>query len=280
MRRRAIRRAGAVVLLLAAGALAGLTFVKVNDDRYVASIWQQLERIPPKSEVFWPGMVSNLPEPARRYFLHAIQPGTPLATRAHLRQTGSLRVNADWIPFSAEQLLTPEGFVWRAGAQLGVVPINATDHVADGEGRMRIAALGLVPFVNEGGPEITRSTIGRLVAEYMWLPSALLPRRASDVEVEPVDAERFAATVTVAGETTRLVCTVDSDGRLIEVSFPRFGNLTSDQHYQYIPFGGPVDAEGTFGGYTIPTRIRGGWWYGTEQYEEAFRFHITGASFE
>jgi hypothetical protein len=273
------RLAGATALILAAGALAGLTIVKVTDERYVASIQQDLERTPATGQVFAPGMVADLPEPARRYFLHAIQPGTPLATRVHLRQTGSLRIDADWQPFTAEQVLTPHGFVWRAAARLGPLPITATDHVAGGRGRTRIAALGLVPFVNEGGPAISRSTIGRLVVEYMWLPSAWLPGLRPGVTVEPVDADRFAATVTVGGETTRLVHTVGPDGRLIESAFPRFGNRTPDQHYQYIPFGGPMDAEETFGGYTIPTHIRMGWWYRTEQYEEEFRFQITAATF-
>ena len=115
--------------------------VKAADDQYLATIQQELERTPSTGQVFAPEMVANLPEPARRYFLHAIQPGTPLAAQVHLKQTGTLRVGTDWIPFSAEQVLTPDGLVWRANSRLGPLPITATDHLATGQGRTRIAAL-------------------------------------------------------------------------------------------------------------------------------------------
>jgi hypothetical protein len=114
----------------------------------------------------------------------------------------------------------------------------------------------------------------------MWLPSAWLPELRSGVTVEPLDANSFAVTVGVDGEAACLEHTVDSDGRLTNISIHRFGNITPEQHYQYIPFGVLIDEEGTFGGYTIPTRIRAGWWYGTEHYQEDFRNQITAATFE
>jgi hypothetical protein len=279
----ALRLAGQRALLLAAGALGGLALLTAIDQRYVASIQRDLDATPSAGRAFSPGMVAELPEPARRYFRHAIRPGTPLATRVHLSQAGSLRLGARWAPFSAEQVLTPCGFVWRATSRLGPLRITATDHLAGGRGRMRIAAFGLVPLVNEAGSALSRSAAGRLVVEYMWLPSACLPGLSPGVTVDPVDADRFAVTVAIGGEATgeatRLIQTVDRDGRLTESALLRFGNQTPDRRFRYIPFGGLVDEEGTFGGYTIPTRIRAGWWYGTAQYQEAFRFQITAAAF-
>ena len=108
-----------------------------------------------------------------------------------------------------------------------------------------------------------------------WLPRA-------GASIEPIDADRFAVILSVDGETTRLTLTVDEHGRLTDLSFPRYGDHTPDKHYQYIPFGGPYDpsAEGTFGGYTIPTQIRAGWCYGTPQYQETFRIDVTSATYE
>ena len=273
------RVVGTTILVVAAAALGGLLLLEASDDRTVASIWQELDQTPSTGRVFSPGMVATLPEPAQRYFRHAIQPGTPLAARVHVVQTGSLRFGTNWVPVSAEQVLVPgRGFVWKADSQVGPLPISATDHYASGQGRMRIAALGLVPFINATGPDLSRSAIGRLVGETMWLPSGWLPQAGA--RIEPVDDDRFAVLVTVGDETTRLVLTVNGEGRLLDIMFPRYGNQTPDQHYQYIPFGGPIDEEGTFGGYTIPTRIRAGWWYGTEQYQETFRLQITAATFE
>ena len=42
---------------------------------------------------------------------------------------------------------------------------------------MRIEALGLIPLINAGGPDLSRSSAGRLFIEYMLLPSAMLPER-------------------------------------------------------------------------------------------------------
>jgi hypothetical protein len=209
--------------------------------------------------------------------VHAIEPGTPLSASVRLTQTGSIRLGEDWSPFSAEQLLTTRGLVWKADSRVGPLPITATDYYASEQGRMRVAALGFVPIVNASGPDMTRSTIGRLAIEYMWLPSAWLPQAGT--RIDAVDDERFGVAVTVGGETTRLVLRVDPDGRLVENTCLRFGNQTPDGRYQYIPFGGPLDAEATFGGYTIPTRLRIGWWYGTDRYQEEFRFQIISAAY-
>ena len=100
--------------------------------------------------------------------------------------------------------------------------------------------------------------------------------------LEPIDADRFALAISVDGEITRLAVTVDEHGRLTDLAFPRYGNQTPDKHFQYIPFGGAFDpaAERIFGGYTIPTQIRAGWWYATPQYEETFRLDLTSAAYE
>lgn len=52
--------------------------------------------------------------------------------------------------------------------------------------------------------------------------------------------------------------------------------------WQPIPYGARVEAEASVGGgYTIPTRMRGGWWYGTERYtpDDASVFRVRGARF-
>ena len=270
-------RAGPALLVLAVGAVGVLLVLRAAEDRAINRIWGGLESTPSFSEVFSPEMVTDLPDPARRYFLHAIEPGTPLAASVHLTQTGSIRLGEDWSPFSAEQLLTTSGFAWKADSRVGPVPIMATDYYAQGQGRMRVAALGLVPIVNASGPDLTRSAIGRLGIEYMWLPSAWLPEAGATID--PIDDERFGVAVAVDGETTRLVLRVDSDGRLVENTCLRFGNQAPDGQYQYIPFGGPLDEEATFAGYTIPTRLRMGWWYGTDRYQEEFRFQITSGRY-
>ena len=160
---------------------AVLVAQRVADDRSVDDVWASLENGPADGRVFTEAMVADLPEPARRYFLHAIRPGTPVASRVRLAQAGSIRVGGDWAPFTADQVLSAgQGFVWKVRARISGLPVAGTDLVAPGEGRMRLTAFGLVPLLFASGPgsEIQRPlaivVIGGLVTSTL-LTLVLLP---------------------------------------------------------------------------------------------------------
>jgi hypothetical protein len=269
---------GRIALGLGAGVLGALTGVKLLDDRHVKGIWHTLEESGGSGGLFTEEMVSALPDPARRYFLHAIHPGTPLASRLHWSYSGSMKPGKEmpWMSLTAEQILTKNrGFVWKARAWKGPLILTAADHYLDGDGRMRISLFGLIPVVNATGPDLSKSALARLLVEGVALPSSLLP--GPHVRIEGVDESRFTVKVNLHGETTPITLTVDPDGRLKQVVMERWGNVTADGSYRYIPYGGIVEEERTFGGYTIPTRIAIGWWYGTEQYLEAIRLQVDWA---
>ena len=63
------------------------------------------------------------------------------------------------------------------------------------------------------------------------------------------------------------------------MSLPRWGDKTEDSSYAYIPFGGEVLEEETFGGFTIPSQISAGWWFGTDKYFDFFCANIEEAEF-
>jgi hypothetical protein len=118
-----------------------------------------------------------------------------------------------------------------------------------------------------------------MVAEGMFMPSILLP--GPHVKIEGVDASRFQVTLEMHGETASYTIAVDQEGRVTKESvLQRWGNLTDDGSFQYIPYGGEVEEERTFGGYTIPTRVRGGWWYGTDKYFEVLHLQIDSIRYE
>lgn len=261
---------------LGMGALGTLGALKVRDDRYVASIWRSLEEIARGSgETFGLEMVEGLPEPARRYFLHAIRLGTPLASGFHWRYHGSLRTGRDapWMNLRADQLLVRDrGFVWKARVTRGPLLMTGADHYLDGDSRMRIAAFGLVPVVNASGPDIARSASARLLIEGIALPPALLP--GPNVEVQAVDESRFRVVVTLREGPTPITIAVDGDGRPTEVTLERWGDYTLDRSYRLIPYGSALGEEATFGNYTIPTRLAAGWWHGTPDYAEVVRVKV------
>ena len=44
------------------------------------------------------------------------------------------------------------------------------------------------------------------------------------------------------------------------------------QGWRALPFGGHLEGERTFGGLTVPTRVRGGWWFGDDRYDDEGEF--------
>lgn len=267
---------------LALGTAGTLAAVRTADDRYVDGLWRDLEESPVVREPFAEETVSNLPDPAKRYFLHAIKPGTPLASRMHWRWSGQMKPapNAPWMDLICEQVSVKDrGFVWKAKATRGPLVLSAVDHYLDGWGRMRISLFGLVPFVNATGADLSKSSLGRVLAESVFMPSALLP--GPHVSIEGIDESRFRVTMEVNGDRVPYVIAVDEQGRLTADSvLYRWGNLTDDGFYHYIPYGGTIEEEGTFGGYTIPTRLTAGWWYGTEKYSEVLKLELVSVEYD
>ena len=270
-----------IILLVLAGilflAIAVLGVLRIIDNSRVNRIWSSLQVSGEPDEVFSPEMVEGLPDVAQRYLLHAIQPGTQLAHRVEIKMSGMLKPKEDatWMPLQATQILTPgRGFIWKAKAKAaGPVFMRVTDHYADGKGSMRVALLGLLPMVNASNPDITKSGAGRLMGEYVWLPTAFLPQYGA--VWQEVDSIHAKVTLTIDNLTATLTLTIDEQGRLKEVVLPRW----KDNIKEFVPFGGVIKEEQEFGGYTIPSQLHGGWWYGSENYSEFFRFTIEKAIF-
>ncbi|MDJ0737781.1 MAG: hypothetical protein QNJ47_27615 [Nostocaceae cyanobacterium] len=262
-----------VKILLTATALFASAFLtliirKVSYENNVGKIWHSL-LTQPKQSTFTESMVAELPAPVKRYFLHAIATGTPLATSVTLEMNGNFRPSEDkpWLPMQAKQIISAmKGFVWQARVGKGVMQISGADYYWQKSGRMGFSLWGLLPLVNASSADIARSAIGRLAVELIWLPSALLPQNG--VNWQEIDDNTIQASFEIDGEPVKLTLVIDADGKLLKVSLPRWGDKTETGEHEYIPFGGEVQAENTFDGFTIPSQIIVGWWFGTEKYSE------------
>ncbi|MGL5794175.1 MAG: DUF6920 family protein, partial [Waterburya sp.] len=155
-----------------------LMVVHLKYDRLIRQIWLSLQ-FEPTETIFTQDMVENLDEPVQRYFLHAIAPGTLLASYVELEMSGEFKLKPDdqWLPMQASQIIsTFPGLVWKATIDKGFQTFSGADYYFQGRGRMRFSLWGLIPLVNAQNEHINRSAIGRLAAEHIWLPSALLPQ--------------------------------------------------------------------------------------------------------
>jgi len=276
-----LRRSGLAVACFGAAAVPVLWQLRVRDVATARRLRARLEAAGSQAvDWFEPTMVADLPDPARRYFLHSIRPGTPLAQSVRLTMIGEMRLGPrqPWLWLHARQVLAPPaGFVWEASAGRGLIRFTGADAYANGQGRVAFRLWDLVPVARASGPDVSRAARGRLAIESIWQPASLLPRRG--VTWTPIDDRTAQATVTVDGERIPLRLTIAQDGSLQSVAMDRWGNLTVDGRYALIPFGADILAERTFGGYTVPAHVGVSWWHGTDNRFEFFRAEISQATF-
>ncbi|PSN10186.1 hypothetical protein C7271_26395, partial [filamentous cyanobacterium CCP5] len=140
--------------------------------------------------------------------------------------------------------------------------------IIDGIGAMQWKLLGLFPVMTGTGADITRSAVGRFHAELMLFPSAFC---LGDVVWSSTEAPPLPASFIAQGEQAELDLTIDQTGQLKAAKLARWGNPDGAAH-RYVDFGAIVEAEGTFCGYTIPTQLRVGWYFGTERFESEGEF--------
>ena len=243
----------------------------------LAALWNNA---PLCRRTFAPNHLVTLPPAARRYLEHAIAGGTPLASAVRLRMHGEIKLNR-WFPFTASQVIARDrGMVWSAMARVYGLPVTGFDRLIDHEGAMQWKLLGLIPLMRASGTDTTRSCAGRILAESVWLPSALCAESVAWTEARD-DAAHVSVRAAVEGEEGPVTFGIDPAGRLESVVLPRWGNPEGGV-CRYYPFGGIAEQEKTFGGFTIPTRLRVGWHFGTPRFDtngEFFRCTIDHAEF-
>src|SRR5205085_12701960 len=86
--------------------------------------------------------------------------------------------------------------------------------------------------------------------------------------------EGLAVCVPVHGEDVSVRPRVGAGGELLTMSLERWSDLHDGGAYGPVPFQTEVEAEDTFGGYTIPSRLRAFWWADTNRQFEFFRGQV------
>ncbi|MEU7746046.1 DUF6544 family protein [Nonomuraea sp. NPDC049158] len=239
--------------------------------------WDLLQAQTKDAQEFDPAQACHLPEPARRWVLHAIAPGAPLLRAVVLDMHGSIRLST-WRDFRAQQVLLPmEGFVWSATAYLGLLPVHGFDRYRAGEGEMRWRLLDLIPVMSGAGPDITRSAAGRLACEFVMAPAAALDPR---IRWKPIDDRHAVASLPVGTEDHDVTLTVAPSGALERVTMSRWGDPGEGRYRDHV-FGVECGREIEFDGFTIPAYLAGGWWPGTDRWAEGefIRFTVDDALF-
>jgi hypothetical protein len=184
-----------------------------------------------------------------------------------------------WHPFDAVQVLRwDRGMIWEATIRWHGIPIRGFDRVVDRIGAMKWKLFDAIPIVSAAGPDVTRSAIGRIHAESIWLPSGLCD---ADVAWSARNQSRIRARFTAHGRVAELDLKVQDNGRLENVKLPRWGNPDS-KAFRDVDFGALFEDEATFSGYTIPSRLRVGWRFDGSEFRgngEFFRVTVDDATY-
>lgn len=266
--------AGLVAIL---AVVLGLLVRRGLDRRAENTAWQWLSQTGTPSPVrFDPRMVSDLPEPARRFFLFVFEPGARLHRVISLEMGGELALgtgkDAKFRPMQAQQILAPPfGLVWR----LRTGAISGSDVALPETSWTRFWLFHLIPVARVGGfRDHHLSAFGRVIAEAaFWAPASLLP--SQNVCWRQVDENTARATVTFQDFSQSVELSVGPDGCPRAVVLQRWSNENPDRRYQWQPFGGTLSAFRVFDGVRLPTRVEGGNHFGTDAYFPFYKAIIT-----
>ena len=86
-------------------------------------------------------------------------------------------------------------------------------------------------------------------------------------------------TLPVHGEDVQARVRVEPAGELRGMRVDCWSDLTDDRAYTLIPFETRVEAERSFGDYTIPSQLRSAWWAGIDREFEFFCATVEQATF-
>lgn len=240
--------------------------------------WDRLAWGRPPSGTFNPQSLDDLPEPARRWLTHCIEPGTPLWHGVVLEMHGRIRMGG-WHPFRAVQVHSlPRGYIWAARAKFGLATLGGYDCYLDGEAERRWNLFGHVPVRTKTGHDLARSAAGRAAMEAILVPTSLV---GPDVTWYPGSTPDSAiAELRIGDQLLRPEITVANDGALVSVSIPRWSR-SRGKKWSEDTFGGVVGDESEFDGVRICTTMRIGNHFGTERWtrSQSYRTSITSAIF-
>lgn len=241
----------------------------------------------PAAERLWPvskgarlfeGASDRLPDTARRYLDHAIAIGTAQANAVRLSMHGEIKLRK-WRPFRAEQTLSAgRGMTWDAQIRMFGLPVTGFDRVVKGYGESQWKPFDHFPIASARGGDVSRSLIGRMAAESVWNPSVLLAENVAWTQIGPQEAQ---FRLTLFGHPTEVRLTLAASGRIETIAFERWGKPEGGT-FGLHPFGGYVEEEKSFGGFTIPSKMRMGWHFGTGRFEkegESFRATVDAAEY-
>lgn len=267
-------------LVLLGGAAALLAYwLRVRQVQRADEIGDRIAEIE-SDERFDPESIEALPAPARRYFLHAIIPGTRLARSVRLTMEGRMRHRADApiTPFAAQQVLAiPRGYVWNGTIGRWPLMLAGFDVLREGRAFSRFWRFGVLPVARANGDGRSKSAVGRMAAEACWLPSMLHPSFGG-ARWTGVSDERAIVRIDIGDQSVDMTVTVDHAGRIRRIELLRWrDDLPTPRWMTWVAE--DFSDEVVWAGYRIPRRMRAGWKDENDVVAPVYEAHLEAARF-
>ena len=204
--------------------------------------------------------LNSCPENVKRYLLKAGVVEKQRKTFAHIIHDGEFRMKPKqkWFPITGEYLFNPEvpDFVWTAKIKVfPLINISVTDQYKDGVGRSVVKLASIFPVANQSGREISESSLGRLLVEFILMPTALVPSK--QLHWQSVDANHALVVLQHNGYDVEAIFEFGHDGLPVKTIINRFGNFHGTMKKD--SFICDLLDYKLHGGLLIPTDIRGAW---------------------
>lgn len=181
--------------------------------------------------------------------------------RVGFAQTGKMRISLKsrlWLPFNARQTMAVRScaFTWTARfLPLGYMTV--TDAIENGEGRLDVTALGMIPVArSKRNAALTRGELIRYLAELPLVPDAMLHNR--DLSWREVDASTIAVTAGSGDTACEVVLGLGPDKRIIS-AFCADRAASATPPFASMPWRGEFSDYHQENGRWIPSAAQVGW---------------------
>lgn len=208
---------------------------------------------------FEPGLVSELDEPVRRYFTHALRAGAPLAPPVRLTMEGRIKAGA-WMPFEAEWQGDGRSFEWRARVGRPFRPLLSSTTTRTAMARWMFGSSARSPWFTRAA---RHDALGRRARGGRGRDlGAREPAPLAGSRLARAEQRAHRRCVRGAPERPELHVKISRAGAVRSVCVMRWDDGSHGRHC-YIPCGEEVQAERRFGDLVLASDLTVGWWFDT-----------------
>ncbi len=212
-----------------------------------------------------PSDLDACPDNVKNYLKRVGVVGQQRKVTAHILHAGEFRMKPKqkWFSIQGNYKFNLEepSFTWHAVIKLfPLIFVSVKDEYNNGIGRSLVKLLSLFTIGDQTGKEINESSLGRLLIEFIMIPTALVP--SERLKWHAVSTHQARVTLRNNGIEVSAVFEFGPDGLPLNTRIDRYGNFEGRMTKK--PFVCIFSKYKTMGGLLIPSDIIGGWDLGNE----------------